>query len=117
MIFDDLQLEPQSTCERYYIRDRHSNVDCWYLAENYFQLPRRTIRENANFICLFKQDAKNLNHIYNDHCSQDMTKDEFRKICKRCWDIPHKFLVIDLTSDKCHGKYRCGFDEFYIPET
>ena len=64
MIFDDLQLEKQNKCETYYIRGRHSNVDCFYLAQNYFKLPRQTIRENANFICLFPQDGKNINHIY-----------------------------------------------------
>ena len=53
MIFDDLLLERQHMCECYYIRGRHSNVDCFYLSQNYFKLPRQTIRENANFICLF----------------------------------------------------------------
>ena len=53
MIFDDLLLEKQNKCESYYIRGRHSNVDCFYLSQNYFKLPRQTIRENANFICLF----------------------------------------------------------------
>jgi hypothetical protein len=58
MIFNDLQLEKQSTCEKYYIRGRHSNVDCFYLAQNYFRLPRQMIREKANFICLFPQDLE-----------------------------------------------------------
>ena len=66
MIFDDLQLEKQCKCESYYVRGRHSNVDCFYLAQNYFKLPRQTIRENANFICIFPQDQKNITHIYND---------------------------------------------------
>ena len=52
MIFNDLLLERQNKCECYYIRGRHSNVDCFYLSQNYFILPRQTIRENANFICL-----------------------------------------------------------------
>ena len=63
MVFDDLLFENQNTCELYYVRGRHSNVDCFYLAQNYFELPRQTIRENTNFICLFPQDLKNLNHI------------------------------------------------------
>ena len=50
MIFDDLLLEKQNKCESYYIRGRHSNVDCFYLSQNYFKLPRQTIRETANFI-------------------------------------------------------------------
>jgi len=51
MVFDDLLLERQNKCEAYYTRGRHSNVDCFYVAQNYFKLPRQTIRENANFIC------------------------------------------------------------------
>ena len=116
MIFDDLQLEKQNKCETYYIRGRHSNVDCFYLAQNYFMLPRQTIRENANFICLFPQDLKNINHIYNDHVSTDMTKEEFRNLCKSAWKQSHGFVVIDLTSKKDMGKYRMELDTFFIPE-
>ena len=86
MVFDDLLLEKQNTCESYYVRGRHSNVDCFYLAQNYFKFPRQTIRENANFICLFPQDLKNLNHIFDDHVGSDMTKEEFRQLCKTAWE-------------------------------
>ena len=75
MVFDDLLLEKQNTCESYYVRRRHSNVDCFYLAQNYFKLPRQTIRENTNFMCLFPQDLNNLNHIFEDHVGSDMTKE------------------------------------------
>ena len=86
MVFDDLLLETQNTCESYYVRGRHTNVDCFYLAPNYFKLSRQTIRENANFICLFPQDLKNLNHIFGDHVGSDMTKEEFRQLCKAAWE-------------------------------
>ena len=33
MIFDDLLLERQNKCECYYIRGRHSTVDCFYLSQ------------------------------------------------------------------------------------
>ena len=114
MVFDDLLLEKQNKCECYYIRGRHSNIDCFYLPQNYFKLPRQTIRENANFICLFPQDLKNINHIYNDHVGDDMTKEEFRKFCKQCWEKPYSFAVIDLTCKKDAGKYRSGLDNFLI---
>jgi len=116
MVFDDLLLEKQNKCETYYLRGRHSNIDCFYLSQNYFKLPRQTIRENANFICLFPQDQKNINHIYNDHVSSDMTKEQFRELCKAAWDRPYGFVVIDLSSGKDNGKYRCGFDHFYFPD-
>ena len=117
MVFDDLLLEKQNACERYYVRGRHSNVDCFYLSQNYFKLPRQTIRENANFFCLFPQDAKNLNHIHQDHVATDMSLEEFKTFCNRCWQQPHDFVTIDLSSSKCNGRYRCGLDEFYIPSS
>ena len=47
MVFDDLLLERQHTCESYYTRGRHSNVDCFYLVstglkeyESHLQRPR-----------------------------------------------------------------------------
>ena len=45
-------LEKQNTYELYHVRGRYSKVYCFYLAQNYIKLPRQTIRENANFICL-----------------------------------------------------------------
>ena len=32
MVFDDLLLEKQNTCESYYVREKHSNFDFFYLA-------------------------------------------------------------------------------------
>ena len=107
-------MEKQNKCETYYIRGRHSNIDSFYLAQNYFKLPRQTIRENANFICLFPQDLKNINHIFNDIVSTDMQIDEFKHLCKTTWEKPYGFVVIDLTSKKNKGKYRQGLDTFYI---
>ena len=99
MVFDDLLLEKQNTCEAYYDRGRQSNVDCFYLAQNYFKLPRQTIRENANFICLFPQDLKNLHHIFDDRVGSDKAKEEFRQLCKTAWEKQHGFVIIDLSSE------------------
>jgi hypothetical protein len=118
MVFDDLiDLKKQNTCEAYYLRGRHNNIDTFYLSQNYFKLPRQTIRENANFICLFQQDNKNINHIYEDHVSNDMSKEEFKKLCQACWQNPYDFLVIDKTSDVANGKYRKQFNTFYFPQS
>jgi len=115
-IFDDLLLQKQNKCEAYYVRGRHSNCDCLYLSQNYFKLPRQTIQENANFYCLFPQYQKNIDHIFNDHMSQDVTKGQFKKLYKSAWSKPHNFVVIDLTTSKNCGKYKSGFDNLYIIE-
>ena len=50
------------------------------------QAPTTNNRENANFICLFPQDLKNLNHIFEDHVGSDMITEEFRQLCKVAWE-------------------------------
>ena len=112
---NDLLLEKQNTCESYYVRRSHSNVDCFYLVQNDFKLSRQTIREKANFIGLFPQDPKNHNYIFDDHVGSGMTKVEFKQLCKAAWKEPHGFVFIDLSTKKQNGKYRSGLDEFYIP--
>ena len=49
-----------------------------------------------------------INHIYNDHVGEDMSSEEFRKFCRKCWDRSHGFAVINLTSKKAAEKYREG---------
>jgi len=53
MVFKDLLLEKQNNCEAYYTRGMHSNVDCLYLAQNYFKLPRQTIRVTLTLSACF----------------------------------------------------------------
>ena len=108
MVFDDLLLEKQITCESYYISGRHSNVDCFYLAQNYFKLSCQAIGENANFICLFPQDLKKINHIFDDH----VTTEEFRQFCKTAWEKQHGFVIIDLSTKKTTANIEVGLTNF-----
>ena len=50
LLLDDCFLGKQSKAEAYYTRGRHTHCDTIYIAQNYFRLPRHTIRENSNFI-------------------------------------------------------------------
>ena len=117
LILDDCFLGKQNKAEAYYTRGRHNNCDTLYISQNYFRLPRHSIRENSNLIILFPQDAKNLSHIYADHCSTDISFDEFKKFCKKVWSTEHNFVTLDLTSSRTHGKFRRNLDCFYIPDT
>ena len=73
LILHDCFLGPQSKAKAYCTRGRHNNCDTFYISQNYFKLPRQTIRENANFIILLPQDARYLMHIHADHCDDDMS--------------------------------------------
>ena len=116
LILDDCFLGSQNKAEAYYTRGRQNNCDTFYISQSYFRLPRHSIRENSNIIILFPQDAKNLQHIYADHCEGDMTLDEFKRFCRKVWSTaPHQFVTIDLSSEKLEGKYRENLDTFYLP--
>ena len=115
LILDDCFLGKQNTTEAYYTRGRHNNCDTIYISQNYFRLPRQTIRENSNLIILFPQDTKNLHHIHADHCN-DISIDEFKSLCKHIWtEKKYNFVTIDLTSSIMNGKYRKNFNWFYFP--
>lgn len=112
-IFDDVICDKQNNIKTYFSMGRHRNIDCFYLAQTYSHISKHLIRDNANFIILFKQDETNLRHIYNDYSvGCDMKFDQFQKICNVCWKQKYGFLVIDLDSAVNEGRYRKGFDQF-----
>ena len=115
LILDDCYLGPQSTSRAYFTRGRHSNCDVFYISQNYFSLPRNSVRENSNFIILFSQNSKSVEHIHRDHCT-DMPFSEFKELCENIWSQKYNFLTIDLSSSPFNGKYRKNLEIFYIPK-
>ena len=110
-IFDDVACNSQSTMRNYFCMGRHQAVDSFYLCQTYAHIPKHLIRDNANFIVLFKQDDMNLKHVYDDHVNTDMPYAKFKDLCAECWNRDkHGFVVIDKDSDV--GRYRKGFDCF-----
>jgi hypothetical protein len=114
-IMDDVIGEQQSIIREYFTRGRHNNVDIFYLAQSYSKVPKQLIRDNANLIVLFKQDETNLKHVYNEHCSGDMTYQELKHFCTTCWNRDRfSFIVICKDSERDNGRYRLGFDTFVV---
>lgn len=112
-IFDDVICDKQNNIKLYFCMGRHKGVDCFYLTQSYTKVPKHLIRENTNFIILFKQDNMNLKHIYDDFSiSVDMNFDQFIKMGNMCWSNQFNFLVIDVNNSPNNGKYRKGFDQF-----
>ena len=118
ILFDDCMSGNQSKIGSYFCRGRHNNVNCFYITQSYFKIPRQEIRLNLNFLILFRQSQKDMRHIYDDHVSLDnIPYDVFLyDFCLRCWDLdPHNFICIDLSRTKETGKYRCNFTEMWFP--
>lgn len=112
MIFDDISCERHHNIRSYFCMGRHNNIDTFYLGQSYSRIPKQLIRDNSNFIILFKQDDMNLRHVYSDHVNTDMSFDKFKELCALTWRDNHGFIVIDKTRDLNKGRYRSGFDSF-----
>lgn len=113
-IFDDVMCEKQDVIRSYFCMGRHKNIDSFYLAQTYSRVPKQLVRDNANFIIMFKQDEMNMRHVYSDHVSPDLTFSQFQDMCSKCWDNKYGFLVIDKDSDINTGRYRKGFDSYIV---
>lgn len=111
-IFDDVACDKQNNIRSFFCMGRHKGCDCFYLSQTYTRIPKHLIRDNANFLVLFKQDDMNLKHVYNDHVNTDMSFPLFKELCTECWKDRYGFLVIDKDSTLENGRYRKGFDIF-----
>ena len=117
LILDDVMLGPQNNIENYFCRGRHQNVDCLYITQSYFRLPRNTVRENSNIFFLFPQDSKNLNHIYRDLCATDgIDYQTFQNFCTNVWKTKYNFVTIDLSKPCDLGKYRKNLSHYWSPK-
>lgn len=113
-IFDDVVCDKQNKIREYFSMGRHRSVDSFYLCQTYARIPKHLIRDNANFLVLFKQDDINLRHIYDEHVGADMPFDQFKSICSECWREKCGFLVVDKESDLHKGRYRKGLDSYIV---
>lgn len=114
IIFDDVICDKnQENIKNYYCLGRHRSIDCFYLTQTYTRVSKHLIRDNCNFLILFRQDDMNLKHVYNDMgVACDMKFDEFRQFCLECWREKYEFVVVDLDSDVDNGRYRKGFSNY-----
>lgn len=111
-IFDDVACDKQEKIREYYSMCRHKNIDAAYLCQTYSKIPKQLIRDNCNLIILFKQDEVNLKHVYDEHVSPDMTFEQFKVICSKCWSEKYETIIIVKDFDLNNGRYRKGFDKY-----
>ena len=111
-IFDDVSTDKQNKILEYFSMGRHFGVDSFLLMQSYARAPKQMVRDNANFLVIFKQDDVNLKHVYDDHVSSDMKFDAFKDLCLECWKDTYGFLTICKDSEMDAGRYRQGLDRY-----
>ena len=105
VVFDDMLDSNQKLIDPFFTRGRHNDLDVYYLSQSYFDLPKRTIRNNSNIIILFQQTLKDVEHIYRDIAGFDMSSDEFKSLCREAWRDNYNYLLKNRLEDKNGSKY------------
>ena len=120
IILDDLNEKEihNDKIQAMFKRGRHNNLSIFIISQDYYELPKRTIRANGNIFHLFKtNNYLDVRNIYQDTASMDMTLDEFKSLISICSNQKYQPLTVDLTKDKYTGRYRLGLNSIFVPDT
>ena len=82
-------------------RSRHNTLSIFIISQDYFELPKRTIRANGNIYHIFKPKIfRDVQNLYQDEASMDLTLNEFKLLTPTCWNEKYQPLTIEMTKDK-----------------
>ena len=120
IILDDLNEKEinNEKIQAMFKKGRHNNLSIFIISQDYYELPKRTIRCNGNVFHLFKpNNYLDIRNIYQDKASMDMTLDESKYLTSICWNKNYQPLTIDMSKDKYTGRYRLGLNSIFVPNT
>ena len=99
-------------------RSRLVNTSNFIISQDYYDLPKRTIRPNGSICPIFKpNNYRDEQSLYQDKESMDMTFNEYKYSTCTFWDEKYQPLTIDTAKDKCTGRYRLVLNSLFIPKT
>ena len=100
-------------------RSRHNNLSIFIISQDYYELPKKTIRANGNFYHIFKpNNFRDVINFYQDKVSIDINLIEFKYFTSTCWnEKKYQPLTIDITKDKYTGRYRLGLNSIFVPDS
>ena len=102
IILDDLNEKEinNEKIQAMFKRGRHKNLSIFIISQDYYELPKRTIRANGNIYHIFKpHNFRDVQNLYQDKASMDMTLNEIKLLKPTCWNEKYQPLTIDLTKD------------------
>ena len=120
IILDDLNEKEMNDprVQAMFKRSRHYNLSIFLISQDYYELPKKTIRTNGNIYHIFKpNNFSDVRNIYQDKASLDMTLNEFKYLTSTCWNKNYQPLTIDETKNKYKGRYRLGSNSIFVPDT
>ena len=66
-------------------RSRHNSLSIFVIAQDYYELPKETIRAKGNIYHIFRpNNFLDVRTFYQDKAGMDMTLDEFNYLTSTC---------------------------------
>ena len=66
-------------------RSTYHNLSIFIISQNYYELPKKTIRANGNIYHIFKpNNSRDVQILYQDKKNLDMTLKEFKNLTNNC---------------------------------
>ena len=87
IILDDLNEKEinNDKIQAMFKRGRHNNLSIFIISQDYYELPKKTIRANGNIFHIFKpNNFLDVRNLYQDKASMDMTLNEFKLLSNIC---------------------------------
>ena len=101
-ILDDLNEKENNNDKRQamFKRGLHMNFSIVIISQDYYELPKNTIRDNGKIYHIFKpNNFLDLRSVYQDKASMDITLDEFKHLNSTHWNEIYQPLKFDMTKD------------------
>ena len=120
IVLDDLNEKEMNDprLQAMFKRSRQNNLSIFLISQDYYELPKKTIRANGNIYHICKPNKSlDVCNIYEDKASMDMTLDEFKYLISTCWNEKYQPLTIDMTKGKYRGRYRLGLISVFVPHS
>ena len=96
-------------------RSRHNILSIFIISQDYYELPKRTIKANGRIYHLFKpSNFLDVRSFHQEKASMDMTLDEFKLLTSTCWNEKDQPLTIDMTKKRYQDCYRLGWNSIFV---
>ena len=103
------------TVQAMFKRSRHNNLSIFIISQDYYELPKRTIRANGNIYHIFKpNNFRDVQNLHQDKTSMDMTPNEFKYLTSTCWNEKYQPLTNDMFKDKYTARHRLGLNSIFV---
>ena len=120
IILDDLNEKKTNDprVQAMFKRSRHKNFSTFIISQDYYELPKKTIRANGNIYHIFEpNNFRDVLNIYQEGASKDMTLNELNIWRSSCWNEKYQPLTIDVTKDRYQVWYRLGLNSIFVPHS